>query len=141
MKFTSDYITAVNDKINAVDPLFLKNYSVDIDPSIKMPPVMVGGKAIDEAKQIGSMPWETKVLIMRHSILGQKVTISYKGKPIGPGFVMNSMTDPLDSFPELTSIPALQFLVDVCMSALMEKSLPPQEGDPLAAAGMQGSKR
>jgi len=136
VKIDSGYIDAVNEKLRSQDPEFIRNYSLEID-SFNDVPVMEASRALDEATVFG-MSWDNKVLMTRHSILGKKVVISYKGKPIGPGFVMNRINDPLDSFPELKSAPAFRFLVDACVSHLMEKSLPPQESEPPAAAGTRG---
>jgi hypothetical protein len=133
MLYTSDYVRAVTAKLKAAPHDFLSKYRVDVE--INDPPLIEQLKAMDEAAKLGGdMSVETKERLARACIKGREVKISYDGKLLG-SFVTNSGLDPWDSFPVLKENPSsLSLLFDLCVSALMEKWLPPQVSAPPVAA-------
>jgi hypothetical protein len=111
---------------------------VEIDGGVNDVNVEEACRALDEGAQWGGMPWERKVAITKMSIVGKKVFIFYGGVQIGAGFILTKVDQSFDLFPELKeNNPALTRLIDICITALLGKSVPPQTGGQTPAAGMQ----
>jgi hypothetical protein len=80
-------------------------------------------------------------MVLRHAIRGRAITVKYKGKELGK-FQSNSPTDDLNNFDVLrNNPPALMLMAQLAMARLLEKSLPPQDDAPAAAAGTQEQGR
>jgi hypothetical protein len=136
MVYSDTYIKAVNKKVKAAENDFTRNFEFTVDGGFNQPPMLEIVRAMDVATLMkGNMDVESKDRLLRYSIVGKKVDVAYKGKPLG-SFVMNNLTDAWEVFPVLQQNPvALRKLMEMAVEWMMEKSLPPQiSGDPSTAA-------
>ena len=132
--FTLDYLTKVKERLSGVKSDFLKDYSIEIDGEMGMPPLLDIIRYLSEIANGETTNQKSKEMILKYAILGKKVTLFYKGALLG-AFTMNSMADPLESFDVLRkNPPALMLLMEITSSRMVEKSMPPQEGNGQPAA-------
>jgi hypothetical protein len=96
-------------------------------------------RALDEASTWGGMPWDRKMQITKMAVMGKKVLVFYGDVQVGAGFILTKVDQTFDLFPELKdNPPALTRLIDVCISGIMGKSVPPQTSARPPAAGILG---
>ncbi len=140
IKYTADFLAATRARLNKIPRDFQKEFAFEVDGDMGMPPLLDVVRYLTEMGERDGLSVESKEKILRHAILGRKVTIAYRGKDLG-SFTMNSMSDPLEAFDPLRNNPsAVLLLMEITSNRMVEKSLPPQEGDPLAAAETRGSQ-
>jgi hypothetical protein len=144
MQFTVKYLDQVIKRLEAVPANFVDGYSVEIDGDWGMPPVFDVVRVLGElstAGGLGGISIQTQEMVLRHAIKGRMVTVRYKGKELGK-FQSNTVTDDLNNFDVLkNNPPAVMLMSQLAMARLLEKSLPPQNDAPAAAAGIQEQGR
>jgi hypothetical protein len=119
---------------------FIERYQWEVD--FKFPPVLEIVRSMDEAvSNQGTISIETKDRLLHLAIIGRPAKLSYDGVELG-SFVSNSKEDVWDNFPVLADNPsALRLLMDLALSFVMSKWMPPQVGAPTAAAVIPGLRK
>ena len=139
IKYTADFLAATRGRLNKSPRDFQKDYTFEIDGDMGMPPLLDVVRYLTEMAEKDGLSVESKERILRHAILGKRVTLTYRGKELG-AFTMNAMNDPLEAFDPLRNNPAaVMLLMEITSNRMVEKSLPPQDSDPPMAAGTKGS--
>lgn len=140
-KFTFGYIESVRKRLGAIDAGFMKDFTVEIDGEFSMPPLLEVVRYLTELGN-GGLSVESKAAVTRQAVMGKKVTIFHRGRPLG-SFVINGPLEPFDNHPVLKDNPAaMMLLMEIATTKMVEKSLPPQvASDPPAAAGVQGGSQ
>lgn len=142
-KYTYGFLSQISARAKGTSESFIKDYEVEVDGGFAEPPLLECARALtDAAGQGGEASVDTKDKILRYSIFQRMVTIRFRGKELGK-MQMNSMTDQWDNFPVLKGNASLLMLLQgLSYMAMVEKSLPPSEGDqPVAARATPGSAR
>jgi hypothetical protein len=119
---------------------FIDRYEWVVD--FKFPPLLEIVRAMDEAVSSGGLiSIDTKDRLLHLAIIGKPAKLNYDGVELG-SFVSNSKEDVWDNFPVLADNPsALRLLMDLALSFVMSKWMPPQVGAPSAAATIPGLKK
>jgi hypothetical protein len=120
--FSREYVDAINEK--AVDYVLendkYKGYSIEFPDGLADPPIIEVVRLLEEAQS-----FELKEKLTRYCILKKPVKIKLGDEYVEGGFTMNTLDVAWDSFPLLTKHAlALQLLIQVCTSHLLEKSMP-----------------
>jgi hypothetical protein len=135
-KYNSKYLDAVRAKDATVDPDCFARYEIDVDPDWGEPPLLEVARVLTEIPKNGGwdLPVELQDKILRYSVVGRMVKISYDGRLLG-AFQMNDLREPFENHPVLKNNPGvLPLLMKLALYRLREKSMPPMPKDPTAAA-------
>jgi len=109
-------------------------FEVDAPEGFADVPVLEVCRIINESDEDMPMRFEDKERLMRFSILGKPIKMSYAGKALGT-VLMNKLTDSLDAYTVFKDNPmALSFLMNVCVAYVLKRSLPPRKQVPPVAA-------
>jgi hypothetical protein len=135
VKLTAAYLDTFREKMKKVPKGYFKDYSIEVDGEFGSLPLLDVVRYLTEIDG-GELSIESKDRITRAAVINRKVTIFYQGKMLETPFIMNSPIDPWDSIPAVAKNPtALIVLMELAVSKMIEKSLPPQaESDPPVAA-------
>ena len=136
MKLTAEYLDAFREKSKKVPKGYFKDYLIEVEGDFATLPILDVVRFLTELDD-GDLSVDSKDRILRASIMGKRVTVSYRGKVLETPFTMNKPIDPWESFPALAKNPtALIFMMELALAKMIEKSLPPlDESDPPGAAG------
>ena len=111
----------------------IQPYSIDVKDGLGEVPPLEVVRAIRNGTDFDV---DTLDRITRYMLMNKVVSVKSGDRVLGKPFVVNSLTAPWESYDVFKEFPsALEFIFNVCQSALIKKSMPPLKDTPGAAAG------
>jgi hypothetical protein len=111
----------------------IQPYSIDVAGGLGEVPPLEVVRAIRNGTDFDV---DTLDRIARYMLMNKVTTVKSGNKTLGKPFVVNSLTAPWESYDVFKEYPSsLEFIFNVCQSALIKKSMPPLKDTPDAAAG------